>query len=67
MGFFCYRNCSSKACCICWKYGLEYDDFVVCQCWTWKDMLNCVYYSGSGHEDTVLCVVVLLKNHVDIC
>ena len=25
------------------KYGLEYGDFVVCQCWTWTNMLNYVY------------------------
>ena len=30
------------------KYKLEYDDFVVCQCWTWTDMLNCVYFYGSA-------------------
>ena len=39
------------------KYKLEYGDFVVCQCWTWTNMLNCVYCSGSEHEDPVLCVV----------
>ena len=39
------------------KYRLEYDDFVVCQCWTWTDMLNRVYCSGFEHEDLVLCVV----------
>ena len=39
------------------KYRLGYDDFVVCQCWTWTDMLNCVYCSGSEHEDPILCVV----------
>ena len=39
------------------KYGLEYGGFVVCQSWTWTDMLNCVYCSTFKHEDQVLCVV----------
>ena len=39
------------------KYGLEYGDFMVCQCWTWTNMPNRVYCSGSEHEDPVLCVV----------
>ena len=39
------------------KYRLGYDDFVACQCWTRTYMLNYVYYSGSEHEDPVLCVV----------
>ena len=30
---------------------------MVCQSWTWTDMLNCVYCFGSEHEDPVLCVV----------
>ena len=42
------------------EYKLEYDDFVVCQCWTWTNMLNCVYCSRSEHEDPVLCVVAEL-------
>ena len=39
------------------KYKPEYDDLVVCQCWTWTDMLNCGYFSWSENEDPVLCVV----------
>ena len=30
---------------------------MVCQSWTWTDMLNYVYCFGSEHEDPVLCVV----------
>ena len=30
---------------------------MVCQSWTWTKMLNCVYYSGSEHEDLAFCVV----------
>ena len=29
---------------------------MVCQSWTWTDILNCVYCSESEHEDLVLCV-----------
>ena len=39
------------------KYRLEYDDFIVCQCWTLTGMLNYVYCFGSEHEDPVLCIV----------
>ena len=39
------------------KYGLEYDDFLVCQCWTWTDMLNYVYCSGSEHEYQAFCII----------
>ena len=36
---------------------LEYGGFMVCQSWTWTDMLNCAYCSGSEHEDPALYVV----------
>ena len=54
---FVLRTAVLKQVVLVGKYGLEYDDFVVCQCWTWADMLNCVYHSGSEHEDPDLFVV----------
>ena len=57
MGSLYSQNCSSEEVVLDGKYRVEYDGFVVCQCWTWTDMLNCVYYSRSEHEDPVLCVV----------